>query len=152
MSRNGCKMDYKQKGSAVYVRFDRGDELVSGILSVCKKENILSATYSGIGGCSSVTVATLIPEKNEFLEHHKSGCLLEMISMNGNISCDEKNDIFEHTHAMFSFLENEEVKFIGGHLIKAVISYTGEVVINPVQEGTIRRKIDNTTGITVWSL
>jgi predicted DNA-binding protein with PD1-like motif len=145
-------MEYKKYGEAIYARFDKGDEVVNGILNICKKENILSATYSGIGGCDDITVSTLIPEKHEFLPHNKSGILLEMISLNGNISADDNNELFHHTHAMFSYLENNELKFIGGHLIKAVISYTGEIVINPVQNGIIRRKFDDKTGIVVWNI
>lgn len=144
-------MDYKKSGETIYARFDRGDEVLEGILSICKKENILSAIYSGIGGCGDVTVATLIPEKNEFVPHNKTG-LLEMISMNGSISANDNNEIFEHTHAMFSYLENDEIKFLGGHLTRAVVSYTAEIEIRPVQNGVIRRKKDEITGITVWDL
>lgn len=145
-------MDYKKSGNAIYARFDRGDEIFSGILDICKKENILSATYSGIGGCGDVTVCTLIQETNEFLPHHKEGCLLEMISINGNISADDNDEIYEHAHAMFSYLENGEVKFLGGHLARAVVLYTAEIEIRPVQNGVIRRKHDENTGITVWNL
>lgn len=145
-------MDYRKIGDSFYARFDRGDEVLSGILNICRKENILSATFSGIGGCNDVTVSTLIPETNEFLPHHKEGCLLEMISINGNISANHEDEIFEHTHAIFSYLENGEVKFLGGHLTRAVVSYTAELEIKPVQEGVIRRKQDDLTGITVWKL
>ena len=144
-------MDYKKFGDSIYVRFDKGDEVLEGILNICKKENILSAIFSGIGGCGDVTVSTYIPEKNDFIPHNKTG-LLEMISINGNISADENDEIFEHTHAMFSYLENGEVKFLGGHLTKAVVSYTAEIEIRPVQNGVIRRKQDELTGITVWKL
>ncbi len=145
-------MDYQKIGDIVYARFDKGDEVLSGILSICKKERILSAIFSGIGGCSDVTVSTLIPETNEFLPHHIDGCLLEMISINGNISSNDENEIFEHTHAMFSYLQNGEVKFLGGHLARAVVSYTAELEIRPVKNGVIRRKKDEMTGITVWKL
>jgi predicted DNA-binding protein with PD1-like motif len=144
-------MDYKKFGDTIYARFDRGDEVLSGILNICKKEKILSATFSGIGGCGDVTVSTYIPEKNEFTPHNKTG-LLEMISINGNISADNEDNIFEHTHAMFSYLENDEVKFLGGHLTKAVVSYTAEIEIKPVKNSVIRRKHDGITGITVWDL
>ncbi len=144
-------MDYNKYGNALYVRFDRGDEVISGILDICKREHILSATYSGIGGCGDVTVSTYIPDKQEFMPHNKTG-LLEMISLNGNISADDKDNIYEHTHAMFSYLENNEQKFLGGHLTRAVISYTGEITINLVQNGVIRRKKDPLTGIDIWNL
>lgn len=144
-------MDYKKWGEYIYARFDKGDEVLDGILNICKKENILSAVFSGIGGCGDVTVSTFIPEKNDFVPHHKTG-LLEMISVNGNISANDNDEIFEHTHAMFSYLENGDVKFLGGHLTRAVVSYTAEIEIRPVLNGVIRRKKDEMTGITVWNL
>ncbi len=144
-------MDYKKWGEYIYARFDKGDEVLDGILNICKKENILSAVFSGIGGCGDVTVSTFIPEKNDFVPHHKTG-LLEMISVNGNISANDNDEIFEHTHAIFSYLENGDVKFLGGHLTRAVVSYTAEIEIRPVLNGVIRRKKDEMTGITVWNL
>ena len=144
-------MDYKKLGGTIYARFDKGDEIVSGILDICKKEKILSATYSGIGGCGDVTVATLMPETNEFMNHHKSATMLEMISLNGNISTEDNDNIEHHTHAMFSYLnKNGEQQFIGGHLMKAVVLYTAEIVINPVKDGIIRRMKDDKSGIIVW--
>ena len=146
-------MDYKKFGDSIYARFDKGDEIISGILDICKKENILSATYSGIGGCGDVTVGTLIPETNEFLEHNKSGIMLEMISLDGNISCDDNDKIEHHTHAMFSYLDKNKVpQFLGGHLLSATVLYTAEIEIRPVQNGVIKRKKDEITGITVWKL
>ena len=142
-------MDYKKFGEAIYARFDKGDEVLEGILNICRKENILSAAFSGIGACGEVTVSTYIAEKKDFITHNKTG-LLEMISLNGNISANDNDEIFEHTHAMFSYLENGEVKFLGGHLTRAVISYTAEIEIRPVQKGVIGRKADELTGITVW--
>ena len=145
-------MDYKFLKDTIYARFDKGDEIISGIVDICQKEKILSATFSGIGGCGEVTVATLNPETNVFLPHTKTG-LSEMISLNGSISADDNDNIEYHAHAMFSYLgEDGSLKFLGGHLKKAVIMYTGEIVINPVQEGIIRRMKDPYTGITVWKL
>lgn len=52
-------MDYKKFGETIYARFDKGDEVLEGILNICKKDNILSATFSGIGGCGDVTVSLI---------------------------------------------------------------------------------------------
>ena len=142
-------MDYKKFGDKIYARFDKVEEIISKIMEICKKENILSATFSGIGGCGDVTVSTFIPEKNDFIEHNKAG-LLEMVSCHGNIIADENDNIYEHTHAMFSYMDNGEVKSLGGHLKKAVILYTGEFKITPVKNGVIRRMKDPQTGIMVW--
>ena len=145
-------MDYKKFGDSIYVRLNRNDEIISNIIYICKKENILSATYSGIGCCSDVVVSSYIPEKDEFLEHKESG-VLELVSLNGNISADESDEIFHHTHAMFAFHDSDyKLALTGGHLTEAVVLYTAEIVINPVLGGVIRRKKDEITGITVWDL
>lgn len=144
-------MEYKKHGDLIYLRLDKGDETVNSILKVCEKENISSATYSGIGGCGDVTVATLIPENNNFIKHNKRG-LLEMISLTGNITSDLDGKLHSHAHAMFSYFENNKLEFLGGHLQSAVISYTGEIVITPVQNGLISRKHDADLGIDIWKL
>lgn len=145
-------MDYKKYGDTIYVRFDKDDEIITGILNVCKKEHVLSATYSGTGACDEAIVRTYIPEKDEFRYDKKTG-VLELISLTGNITADENDEIFEHTHAIFSYIdEKENNSFLGGHLMKAVISYTGEFTIKSVENGVIRRMQDDKTGITVWKL
>ena len=145
-------MDYKKLGDTIYARFNIGDEIISGIMDICKKENVLSATYSGIGCCSDIVVSSYIPEKDEFMEHKKSG-VLELSSLNGNISADENDNIFHHTHAMFTFHDADySLLTTGGHLLSATVLYTVEIEIRPVQNGVIRRKTDELTGITVWDL
>lgn len=61
---------------------DRGDEIIGGILSVCKSEGISSAVFSGFGGCSEAEIQTFIPEKGEFETKRIQG-MLELISLNG---------------------------------------------------------------------
>lgn len=145
-------MDYRKLDEKKYLRLDKGDELLAMILQVCRNADIRSATFHGIGAFGQVCVATYIPEKDDFLDHHKTG-MLELVSLDGNISHDENGQIFEHTHAMFSYLNEEGVVFFfGGHLKSAVVSYTAELVIEPVSGDGLGRMTDPHTGITVWKL
>ena len=142
-------MDYKKFGKDFYIRLDKGDEVIQSVLDICQSENIQSAIFSGIGGCGDVVVGTLDSQTKEFIPHQKSG-LLEMISLNGNIAVYE-NNLSEHTHAMFSYIdENEHQQFIGGHLLKAVISYTAEIKLEPVADGVIRKRLDIEKNIPIW--
>ena len=43
-------MEYKKIGQTYYIRMDRDDEIISGILNICDKESIPSAVFTGIGG------------------------------------------------------------------------------------------------------
>ena len=49
-------MDYRKFGECYYIRMDRDDEIISTILEICKKENVRSATFSGIGGCKDANL------------------------------------------------------------------------------------------------
>ncbi|MBR6841456.1 MAG: hypothetical protein IKM77_04050 [Prevotella sp.] len=44
-------MEYRKIGDNYYIRMDRGDEIIGNLLSICEKESIPSAVFSGIGGC-----------------------------------------------------------------------------------------------------
>ena len=77
-------MDYRKFGECYYIRMDRDDEIISTILEICKKENIRSATFSGIGGCKDAEIQTFIPETGSFEEQRISG-MLELVSLNGNV-------------------------------------------------------------------
>ena len=54
-------MEYRRFGDAYYIRIDRGDEIISSILDVCRAEHVQSATFSGIGGCSEAQIQTFVP-------------------------------------------------------------------------------------------
>lgn len=121
------------------------------ILSVCKKEGVMGGCFQGIGACDLVTISTYIPEKRDFVDHTISG-MIEMISLMGNISVDDNNIPFLHSHAVFSYLnQSGEIAITAGHLKEAKISYTGEIIITLTGD-TIGRQFDTKTGIEVWKL
>jgi hypothetical protein len=142
-------MDYRKIGEEYYLRVDKDEEIVSSILKTCQNEKIRTAHFRGIGGCDIIDIQTFIPEQNDFISHRKTG-VFELISIDGNVSPD-KDDIFIHSHAIFSYLENDEIKIIGGHLKEAYVKYTAEIILTPAKED-ISRMIDPKTGISVWKL
>ena len=86
-------MDYKRFDKTYYIRADKGDEIISCILEVCRNENIRSAVFSGIGGCEKAELQTFIPETGSFDTCEIFG-MLELISLNGNVVTDEKVSFF----------------------------------------------------------
>ncbi len=145
-------MDYKKFKDAYYLRCDRDEDILECVLKLCRTEKILSATFSGIGCCMDVSLSVIDPDTLEFEPYRKTG-VLEMTSINGNISADDSDEIYIHTHAMFSYRDqNNSYHSIGGHLIQAVVAYTAQIVLRPVEGGVIRRMRDPKTGLTVWKL
>ena len=143
-------MDYRKFGETFYIRLDKGDEIISCLLDICKKENIYSAIFSGIGGCSEAQVQTFLPEKGEFETETVSG-MLELVSLKGNIISDEKGTLCHHSHAMFSYKKGDEHCVLAGHLKSVTVLYTAEIELRPVSGGIIKRRFDAETGTGFWS-
>jgi len=142
-------MEYKKYGDTYYIRMDRGDEIIENILGVCRKERIISCTYSGIGGCGQAEIQTYIPETNTFESNVIKG-MLELVSLTGNVTSDEADQLYHHTHGIFTYKEGNEHKIAGGHLKSIVVSYTAEITLKPVADGEIRRQYDEETGTGFW--
>lgn len=143
-------MDYRKFGTTYYIRLDRGDEIISSILSICQKEGIASAIYTGIGGCGSAEIQTFIPETGKF-EIQKLEGMLELVSLTGNIVTDESNNYFHHTHAVFSYKDGEKHLVAAGHMKSITVLYTAEIELRPVIGGAIKRKYDEETGTGFWN-
>ena len=146
----GTAMEYHRFGDAYYIRIDRGDEMISSILDVCRAEHIESAIYTGIGGCSEAQIQTFLPETREFETQVLTG-MLELVSLTGNVILDSEGELCHHTHAVFSYKERDEHRVAGGHIKSITALYTGEVELRPVADGVIRKKFDPETGTGFWS-
>ena len=142
-------MDYRKYGEAYYLRVDRGEEVISSILDVCRKEGLASVTFSGIGGCSSAEIQTFIPEEGAFETRQLAG-MLELVSLIGNVISDEQGELHTHAHAAFAHKEGDEHHVSAGHVKSIVISYTAEIEIRPVIGGRIMMKHDPETGTGFW--
>ena len=143
-------MYYRKYGNAIYVRLDKGDEIIARLMEVCKNEQILSATFSGIGGCSEAVIQTFLPETNTFETQTLRG-MLGLVSLMGNIISDENNELFHHTHAMFSYKDGEKHCVSAGHIKSITVLYTAEIELRPVMGGTIKRQYDPETGTGFWN-
>lgn len=142
-------MDYRKFKDTWYIRIDKGEEIISSLLDLCRKENIRSAYFTGIGGCRDAQIQTFIPQTGSFETELLEG-MLELINLTGNIVSDRDNELFHHTHAIFSFKQGEEHKVAAGHIRSATVLYTAEIELRPVCGGTIRRKYDPETGTGFW--
>lgn len=142
-------MDYRKFGETFYIRMDKGDEIIGSILDICRKEHISSAIFSGIGGCSEAQIQTFLPEKNTFETQTIRG-MLELVSLTGNIISNAKNELYPHTHAVFSYKQGEKHCVAAGHIKSITISYTAEIELRPVVGAVINRKYDPETGTGFW--
>lgn len=142
-------MDHRKYGDTVYIRMDRGDEIIGCIKEICKDEGISSATFSGIGGCSEAQIQTFLPEEGRFESQTIRG-MLELVSLTGNIVVDGKNELYHHAHGVFSYKDGDRHCMAGGHIKSVTVLYTAEIELRPVDGGTIKRQFDPETGTGFW--
>ena len=141
-------MEYRNYNNVVYLRLDRGDEVLSSILSVCEKEGFKSCVFSGIGGCDYAKLGTFRPDQGTYGEYEKEG-MLELVSLNGDVKDSDQGPLI-HAHACLSFEENGEIKLTGGHLLSLRVLITAEIEIRPVVGGVIKTKPGQIPGPKVW--
>ncbi len=136
-------MEYKKAGNRYVVRLNRGDEIISSITELCKKEAIKAGSISGIGATQLVEAGFYSFKKKRYCGY----CFnqnMEILSLLGNISTKD-GDPYLHLHIVVS---NDEGEALGGHLTKAIISVTGEIFIDTI-DVEINREPDSLTGINL---
>lgn len=141
-------MDYRNFDNVIYLRLDKGDEVLSSIVDVCQKEGVRSCVFSGIGGCDYAKLGTFMPERGTYNEYETEG-MLELISLNGDIK-DSNGEPLIHAHACLSYEEDGQIKLIGGHLLALRVLITAEIEIRPVSGGLIKTKPGQIQGTKVW--
>ena len=139
-------MKYRQYGNIFILKFENGEELVSSLLIFCEKENIKAGTVSAIGAAKDIEIAafdvsTKKYSKTELKENH------EILSLNGLISFVEEKP---HVHLHIT-VAGHDFAAKGGHLNRAVVSPTCEMIVRKL-DGELTRKKDEETGLQLLEL
>ena len=141
-------MDYRRYNDKLYIRLDKGDEIISTLAGICAREGVTAGTVQGIGGCGRAVVGVFDPERKEYNKHEVSA-LMELVSLDGNATVYDSKP-YLHLHASFAYHDKDgAAKALSGHLLEAVIELTGEIVLTPA-DGVITRRFDEALGIRVW--
>ena len=136
-------MKFKKIGSKWIVRIDKGEEIVETLKQFCKENKIKLGTISGIGATDRVTIG-LFETKNK--QYHSQELIgdYEITNLSGNIST-MNDEIYLHLHIN---LADSKYNAYGGHLNSAIISGTGEIVIEEI-EGEIERGLNEEVGLNL---
>jgi hypothetical protein len=132
-----------QEKNKYILRFDRGQEIVSGLENFCAENKIQSAFFIGLGAAQRIKLAfyDLKAKKYEDKEVKQD---LEIASLSGNVAQMDSKYII-HCHGVFS---DEKNKTVGGHVKEMEISATCEIFLAAFEK-EIDRKYDNGTGLNL---
>lgn len=134
-------MEYKRFGNEIVARFDPQDEIIDCVLKIAKAEDIKLASVRAIGATDDFTVGVFNMEKKAYDEFTFTGNH-EITNLAGTLST-MNGEYYQHLHITCA---GPGAAIVGGHLLKAVISLTCEVVITVI-DGKVDRKRNEAIGI-----
>lgn len=137
-------MEFKRFGQKYIVRLDKGEEIVESLKTLCENEEIKLGTISGLGATNEVVIGLFETKTKEYHSKKLSGDM-EITSLVGNIS-QKDGEVYLHIHINVGDGENN---VFGGHLTSAVISATGEIVIDVI-EGIVDREFSEEIGLNLF--
>ena len=135
-------MEYRRFENACFVRLDRGEEVLAGLLAVCRREKILLATVQGTGTIDDATLTVRYRRTLEKKAINYRGDM-EIAACTGTVTQKEGGP-WLHLHMV---LANPVEKFCsGGHLERAMVGLNAEFVLT-VCPGQVQRVYDPRTAI-----
>lgn len=137
-------MEYRRFKNKIVARIDKEEEILEKIKEIALKENIKLASISALGAINDFTVGVFKVDEKKYYSNVFKG-IFEIVSLTGTISA-MNNEVYTHIH-MSAGNENGEV--FGGHLNRAMVSATCEMVIDVI-DGEVDRYFDEEVGLNLF--
>lgn len=128
------------------VVFDEGEEVSAGLLALAGQMQLRAAHFTGIGALRSAILGWFDCETNAYREIPVAE-QSEVLTLLGNVSTHDGNPKV-HAHLVVGKRNGEA---LGGHLIKAYVRPTLEVVLTE-SPGSLRRVFDPQTGLLLLNV
>lgn len=137
-------MQYKRFENKVYARIDRGEEIVETLRKICEQENITLAHVSAIGAVGDFTVGVFKTAQKQYFSNSFKGDF-EIVSLSGTVT-QMNGEHYSHLHMSAG---NDKGEVFGGHLNRAVVSATCEMVID-ISDGFVNRRFSEEVGLNLF--
>ncbi|HEY2722551.1 MAG TPA: PPC domain-containing DNA-binding protein [Chitinophagaceae bacterium] len=123
------------------VVFDDGEEVIQTLQDFARQNNLRASQFTGIGAFSEVTLGFFDFTKKDYLRTEITE-QVELLSLLGDITLNkEKHQI--HPHVVVG---KRDGTAHGGHLLRAIVHPTLELIINE-SPGYLQRELNKETGL-----
>lgn len=138
-------MDYRRfKNTIIVCRIDKGEEILEKIKEIALKENIKLANINALGATNDFTVGVFKTEEKKYYSNEFRGDF-EIVSLTGTINT-MNGEFYTHIHMSAG---NDKGEVFGGHLNRAIVSATCEMVINII-DGVVDRDFNDEIGLNLF--
>lgn len=139
-------MKYKRVDKTIVVRIDRGEEILDKIRELALKENIKLASVTALGATNDFTVGVFNTAEKKYYSNEFKGAF-EIVSLTGTINTMD-GEFYTHIHMSAG---NEKGEVFGGHLNRAMVSATCEMIVTVI-DGEVDRYHDEDVGLNLFKL
>lgn len=137
-------MEYRKFNNTIVARIDKGEEILEKIKEIALKENIKLANINALGAVNDFTVGVFKTKEKQYMANNFTGDF-EIVSLTGTINT-MNNEFYSHLHMSAGDLEG---KVFGGHLNRAIVSATCELIINII-DGIVDREFNEEVGLNLF--
>lgn len=136
-------MEYRKCGDTYVVRMDKGEEILEQVKALALAENIQLSTVQALGAVNDFTVGVFDTVKKEYHANSFQGAY-EIVSLTGTIDTMD-GQFYCHLHMSAG---NDQGQVFGGHLNRAVISATCEMIVRELP-GSVDRAFSTEIGLNL---
>ena len=136
-------MEYKVFANTVVIRIDRGEEILEQLRAVAEREHIRLASVQALGATNDFTVGVFDTESKQYAANTFKGSF-EIVSLSGTVNTMD-GKFYAHLHMSAG---NARGEVFGGHLNRAVVSATCEMILTKI-DGTVDRRFDADVGLNL---
>ena len=137
-------MEYGRFQDTIIIRMDKGEEILEQLKVAAEKERIKLAAVSALGAINDFTVGVFHTDEKKYYSNRFQGAF-EIVSLTGTVSVKD-GEFYAHIH-MGAGDANGAV--FGGHLNRAIVSATCEMVIQVIH-GEVERRFDEEIGLNLF--
>ena len=137
-------MEYRRFNNTIVARIDRGEEILEKIKEIALNENIKLANINALGATNDFTVGVFKVDEKKYYSNTFSGNF-EIVSLTGTINT-MNGEFYTHIHMSAG---NDKGEVFGGHLNRATVSATCEMVINVI-DGEVDREFNEEVGLNLF--
>jgi len=136
-------MEYRKFDSTYVIRMDRGEEILEQLKRFAQAEGVKLAGVQALGAVGDFTVGVFRTADKRYESNHFTGDY-EIVSLTGTINTMD-GQFYCHLHMSAG---DSQGRVVGGHLNRAVISATCEMLVT-VLPGCVDRRADEEIGLNL---
>ena len=137
-------MEYRRFGNQIIARIDRGEEILEQLRVISEQEGVRLASVSALGAVNDFTVGVFRTDEKEYQANSFTG-YFEIVSLTGTVTTMD-GKFYAHLHMSAG---NEKGEVFGGHLNRAIVSATCEMVITVI-DGVVERRFSEEVGLNLF--